>query len=113
VAFFAASGVRVERVMTDNAFAYAHGNGFTTAVADLGVRHIRIRPRRPQTNGKVERFNRTLLEEWAYARPYASNRQRLNAFQRWVGTYNRRRPHTALKGSTPLAALNDLCENYI
>jgi transposase InsO family protein len=112
VAFFAKAGVRVERVMTDNAWAYTHGRDFQAVLVANAIRHIRIRPRRPQTNGKVERFNRTLLEEWAYERPYTSNTQRLRAFTRWVATYNLRRPHTALKGSTPMAALNNLCGNY-
>jgi transposase InsO family protein len=72
--FFADHGVRIERVLTDNAKAYTESVLFTETAAGLGIRLKRTRPYRPQTNGKVERFNRTLLEEWAYARLYRSMR---------------------------------------
>ena len=78
-AWFARQGVRIERVMTDNALNYTRSRDFRAAVTDLGARHKRTRFRRPQTNGKSERFNRTLLDEWAYVRPYDSNNQRLLA----------------------------------
>jgi transposase InsO family protein len=103
--FFADHGVVIERVLTDNAKAYADSALFTETAADLGIRLKRIRPYRPQTNGKVERFNRTLLEEWAYARLYRSNAERRRAFTRWLRFYNQRRPHTALDGLTPMAVL--------
>ena len=103
--FFADHGVVIERVLTDNAKAYADSALFTETAADLGIRLKRIRPYRPQTNGKVERFNRTLLEEWAYARLYRSNAERRRAFTRWLRFYNHRRPHTALDGLTPMAVL--------
>jgi len=102
----AAHGVRVERVMTDRALAYTRSLAFQAALAGLGARHVVTRPYRPQTNGKAERFNRTLVEEWAYARPYSSNQQRLAALPRWLAFYNRRRPHTALGGLTPAARLS-------
>jgi len=105
-AVFAQQGVRVEQVMTDRAFAYVQSRAFQTTLADLGARHLTTRPYRPQTNGKVERFHRTMVEEWAYARLYTSNAQRLAALPRWVDAYNRRRPHTALGGLTPLARLS-------
>ncbi len=70
-----------------------------------GRSHKRTRPRRPQTNGKSERFNRTLLDEWAYARPFDSNNKRLLALPEFVDRYNNHRPHTALNGLTPMAAL--------
>jgi transposase InsO family protein len=102
-AFFASHGVKVERVMTDNAWCYRLSPQFRSAVAALGARHILIPPRHPQVNGKVERFNRTLLEEWAYVRLYRSNGARLQALARWVEFYNSIRPHTALGGRPPMA----------
>jgi len=112
-AFFARQGVRVERVMSDNAKNYTRSRDFQAALADLGARHKRTRSYRPQTNGKSERFNRTLLDEWAYAREYASNEERLAALPGFVDRYNNRRSHTALKGLTPMAALvNNVSGNH-
>jgi transposase InsO family protein len=71
----------------------------------VGARHVLIRPYRPQTNGKAERFNRTALEEWAYARLYRSNEARAIALSRWLETYNRTRPHTALGGLPPVSRM--------
>jgi transposase InsO family protein len=70
-------------------------------MAATGVTHKRIRPYRPQTNGKVERFNRTLLAEWAYAKPYLSESARRAALPRWLHIYNHHRPHTSLGGLPP------------
>jgi transposase InsO family protein len=106
-AWFARQGVRIERVMTDNAKNYTRSHEFQAALHDLGARHKRTRADRPQTNGKSERFNRTLLDEWAYARPYGSNNERLLALADFVDRYNSHRPHTSLKGLTPMAALVD------
>ena len=103
--FFADHGVRIERVLTDNAKAYTESVLFAATAARLGIGLKRTRRYRPQTNGKVERFNRTLLEEWAYARLYRSNTERRRAFTRWLRFYNHQRPHTALDGLTPMAAL--------
>jgi transposase InsO family protein len=105
-AVLAGHGVRVERVMTDRALAYTRSAAFQAALAEVGARHLTTRPYRPQTNGKVERFHRTMVVEWAYARPYTSNAERLVALPRWVDSYNRRRPHTALGGLTPAARLS-------
>jgi transposase InsO family protein len=104
-AFFAEQGVVVQRVLTDNAKAYTQSLVFQETAAGLGIRLKRTRPYRPQTNGKVERFHRTLLEEWAYARLYHSNDERRRAFTRWLRFYNHRRPHTSLDGLTPMAVL--------
>jgi transposase InsO family protein len=103
VAYFAAHGVRVERVMTDNALTYTHSRGLAELFAALEIRHLRTRPRRPQTNGKAERFIGTLQREWAYARLFRSNDERLGSLPAWVETYNRRRPHAGLAGQTPMS----------
>ena len=103
--FFAEHGVRIERVLTDNAKAYTQSVLFTETAARLGIRLKRTRRYRPQTNGKVERFHKTLLDEWAYGRPYRSNAERRRAFTRWLRLYNHRRPHTSLDGLTPMAVL--------
>lgn len=104
-AAFEAVGVRVERIMTDNAWCYARSTTVRGVLERLGVRHILIPPRRPQLNGKVERFNRTLLEEWAYVRLYRSNEERIATLSGWLDTYNRERPHTALGGKPPVSRL--------
>jgi transposase InsO family protein len=104
-AFFADHGVVIQRVLTDNAKAYTQSILFAETAAGLGIRLKRTRRYRPQTNGKVERFNKTLLDEWAYGRLYHSNTERRRAFTRWLRFYNHRRPHTALDGLTPMAVL--------
>jgi transposase InsO family protein len=111
--FFADHGVVIQRVLTDNAKAYADAEAFQQTAAGLGITLKRTRPFRPQTNGKVERFNKTLLAEWAYGRPYRSNAERRRALARWLRFYNHRRPHTALDGLTPMAVLvNNVHGNY-
>jgi transposase InsO family protein len=112
-AWFARQGVRIERVMTDNAKNYTLSREFQAALVDLGARHKRTRFHRPQTNGKSERFNRTLLDEWAYVRPYDSNKERLSALPAFVDQYNNHRSHTALTGLTPMAVLvNNVSGNH-
>jgi len=105
MAFFEAQGAPVQAVMTDNHMSYTLSNDVREVLAEARVRHLLIPPRRPQVNGKVERFNRTLLEEWAYVRLYRSNQQRLTALARWLRFYNSERPHTALGGRPPMARL--------
>lgn len=102
-------GVRVERVMTDNAFAY-RSYAYAAAVRAIGARHLRTRPYTPRTNGKAERFIQTCLREWAYWRPYRSSAVRTAALPAFVRRYNVERPHTALQRRPPLARLLELSE---
>ncbi len=112
-AFFSSRGVKVERVLTDNAFNYRN-RVFPEAAARLGVALRRTRPYRPQTNGKAERFIRTALPGWAFARLYTTNAERLAALPAWVDFYNQERPHRALRGRSPLSVLaNKLVEDNI
>ncbi|MEO7117806.1 MAG: IS481 family transposase [Candidatus Limnocylindrales bacterium] len=111
--FFAEHGVRIERVLTDNGRTYTTGPIYAAAIERIGARHKRTRPYRPQTNGKAERFIKTLLGEWAYGRLYRSNHERLLALPRWLDFYNHGRPHTALDGSMPMTALvNNVSGNH-
>ncbi len=106
---FAECGItRIERVMTDNAFAYRLSDAFQNALGRLGARHVLIRPHCPWQNGKVERFNRTLQAEWAYQRPFTSNDQRAQALPEWLAYYNTRRRHSALGGRAPITRLSPM-----
>ena len=109
VAFFAVRGVVVERVLTDNGSCY-RSRDFTVALGS--ARHSFTRPYRPQTNGKVERFNRTLLAEWAYARTWTSDGQRTRALAHWLHIYNHHRHHTAV-GGPPVSRVSNLAGHYI
>jgi transposase InsO family protein len=104
--FFADQGVRIERVLTDRHNSYRLSRSFREAVQRIGARHKLTRGYRPQTNGKAERFIRTLLAEWAYVRLYRSNGQRLKALPAWIDFYNSGRPHTALGGRPPMSRLS-------
>jgi transposase InsO family protein len=107
---FARLGIRIERVLTDNGTNYKRQ--FDAAVERLGARHKRTRRYRPQTNGKAERLIKTLLDEWAYARRYATNAEREAALPVFVDFYNRRRPDTALGGRSPLDAVNNVSGDH-
>jgi transposase InsO family protein len=110
--FFAEHGVAIQGVITDHAKNYVLARAFQDALIETGARHVRIAPYRPQTNGKAERFDRTLLEEWAYARPYSGNQERLDLLAGWLHMYNHHRSHTALDGVPPIARVNNLSGNY-
>jgi transposase InsO family protein len=107
IGFFSERGVKVERVLTDNGACY-RSRPFAQVLADAGIGHRRTRPYRPQTNGKVERFNLTLKWEWAYARLYESNASRTEALERWIHHYNYHRPHMAHAGRPPITAVNNV-----
>jgi len=107
VAFYASHGVTAQRVMSDNGACY-RATIHTIACRALGLRHLRTRPHRPRTNGKAERFIRTLLAGWAYGAIYGSSHERAAALDGWLWTYNHRRPHGALSHKPPIARLNEL-----
>lgn len=109
--FFRRMGVHVQAVMTDNGSAYtSHLHARIARL--LKIRHIRIRPRRPQTNGKAERFIRTMLDEWAYGGVYPTSDHRQHALTGWLEHYNHRRPHGSLSRQPPATRLNNLLGSY-
>ncbi len=108
---FAEVGIRIERMLTDNGASY-RSHAYRDALERFEIRHKRTRPFHPQTNGKAERFIQTLLNEWAYARPYRSNGDRLHALRRFVNFYNHGRPHTAIGGLVPRTAVNNVSEHH-
>jgi len=111
VSQFAEVGIRIERILTDNGSSY-RSHAYRDTLIGHDIRHKRTRPFHPQTNGKAERFIQTLLNEWAYARPYRSNGDRRLALPRFVDFYNQRRPHTAIGGLVPRTAVNNVPEHH-
>jgi transposase InsO family protein len=106
VAWFADHGVTVERVLSDNGSCY-RAHAWTQACAELAITPKRTRPYRPQTNGKIERFHRTLADGWAYARHYSSETERRSALPDWIHSYNHHRTHSAI-GGPPISRINNL-----
>ena len=111
VAWYAARGIRLRAVMSDNGSCYI-AHDYARALHQLGLKHLRIRPRRPRTNGKAERLIQTLLNEWAYARIYASSAERERALTPYLDRYNYHRPHGSLSHQPPATRLNNLVGNY-
>ena len=109
---FASHGVQVESLITDNGSAY-RSTAHAIACRTLGIRHIRTRPYRPETNGKAERFIRTMLNGWAYGAIYRSSHERTAALAGWLDFYNRRRPHGAISHQPPLSRLRQLGGNNV
>jgi transposase len=111
VEFFQRHGMTVQELITDNGSAYV-STVHAIACRVLGIRHLRTRPRRPQTNGKAERFIRTMLGAWAYGAIYATSAERTAALDGWLWRYNHHRPHSALGRQTPITRLNNLLGTY-
>ncbi|HEY7950797.1 MAG TPA: IS481 family transposase [Solirubrobacterales bacterium] len=112
ISFYRSHGIAVQRLMTDNGSAYV-SVAHALACKSLGIRHIRTRPYRPQTNGKAERFIRTMLREWAYAAVYGSSPDRASALSGWLERYNFSRRHGALGHRPPIARLRELNGNNV
>ncbi|MGH8950012.1 MAG: IS481 family transposase [Acidimicrobiia bacterium] len=106
VDWFADHGISIQGLMTDNGACY-RSNLFADTLTANRIQHVRIPPRRPQLNGKVERFNRTLLDEWAYIRVYTSEGERINALADWIHIYNHHRNHTSI-GGPPISRVTNL-----
>jgi transposase-like protein len=109
--FYRRHGIRCEQLITDNGSAYRSAV-HALACRALGLRHLRTRPYRPQTNGKAERFIRTMLGGWAYGALYRNSPERTAALDGWLWTYNHRRPHTGINRQTPIQRLNNLLGTY-
>lgn len=107
IAFYARLGVTIERVISDNAFAYRHSAAFHAVLDEHGITQKFIKPHCPWTNGKAERLNRTLATEWAYARAFTSNSDRTAALPAWLDYYNLERTHLGIGGKTPIDRINN------
>jgi transposase InsO family protein len=108
LAFFAGHGITCTRLMTDNAFNYVNNRSLRELITAHGIRHLRTKPYRPRTNGKVERFHQTMAREWAYGLSYRSHRQRNKALPHWLQHYNHRRPHSAIGGRPPISRVHNV-----
>jgi transposase InsO family protein len=108
--WFAERGIMIQAVMTDNGVGYT-SRIFGDTLESVDIDHVRTRPYRPQTNGKVERFQRTLATEWAYTTTWTSDRQRAEALNQWIHQYNHHRYHTAINGP-PISRVNNLRDQY-
>jgi transposase InsO family protein len=108
LADFANHGIESKRLMSDNAWTYTHNRALAELLADRGIRHLLIPPRRPQVNGKVERYQQTLKREWALGQVYRSSEHRAQALSHWVSYYNERRPHSSLGGRPPISRVHNV-----
>lgn len=105
---FAERGIEPKRLLSDNAFVYRHNRSLRELLQERGVRQLFTRPRRPQTNGKVERFQQTLKREWALGQVYRSSEHRAQALSHWLSYYNERRPHSSLAGRPPISRVHNV-----
>jgi transposase InsO family protein len=108
LAFYAAHGIEPKRLLSDNAFVYRHNRSLHELLTERAIKHLFIRPRRPQTNGKVERFQQTLKREWALGQIYRSSDHRAQALSHRLRYYNERRPHSSLGGQPPLSRVHNV-----
>jgi len=108
LAVFAAHGIEVKRLMSDNAWTYTHNRALAELLAGRGIRHLLIPPHRPQVNGKVERYQQTLKREWALGQVYRSSDHRAQALSHWLSYYNERRPHSSLGGRSPISRVHNV-----
>lgn len=108
LAFYAAHGITPRRLLSDNAFVYRHNRSLRELLEERGVHHRFIRPRRPQTNGKVERYQQTLKREWALGQVYRSSEHRARALSHWLRHYNEHRPHSSLGGHPPISRVHNV-----
>ena len=108
LAAFAAEGIQVKRLMSDNAWTYTRNRALAELLNKHAVRHILIPYRRPQVNGKVERYQQTLKREWALGQIYHSSDHRAEALSHWVNYYNQRRPHSSLGGQPPISRAHNV-----
>ncbi len=111
LAWYQTLGVQPRRIMTDNAWVYTRNQSLHRLLRHHGIRHIRIRPHTPRTNGKVERFHQTMSREWAYGVTYHDHKARAAALPYWLDHYNKRRPHSSLGGQPPTNRVHNLCRH--
>jgi transposase InsO family protein len=107
--FFAAHGIVARRLMTDNHWSYTLNRSLRELLRAHAIKHLRTPKRRPQPNGKVERFHQTMAKEWAYGLRYRSSRHRAAALPHWLRYYNERRPHSSLDGLPPISRVHNVC----
>jgi transposase InsO family protein len=107
--FFEQHGIKAKRLMTDNAWSYTKNRSLRQLLERRAIRHLTTRPRRPRTNGKVERFHQTMAREWAYGVRYRSSAARAEALPHWLRYYNERRPHSSLGGRPPISRVHNVC----
>jgi transposase InsO family protein len=108
--FYAEHGLIAKRLMTDNAWIYVKSRELRRLLDRNEIRHLTIKPYRPRTNGKIERFHQTMAREWAYGLLYASHRERTAALPHWLDHYNTARPHSSLGGQPPTNRIHNVCE---
>jgi transposase InsO family protein len=113
LAVFAAHGSEPKRLLTDNAWAYTRNRALPELLSSRRIRHLTISPGRPQTNGKVERYQQTRKREWALGQIYRSSDHRADALSHWLRYYNERRPHSALGGLAPISRVRNVVRHVI
>jgi transposase InsO family protein len=108
LAWFQEHGITAKRLMSDNAWSYTRNHSLAELLAARDIKHLRTKPYRPQTNGKVERFHQTMAREWAYGLSYRSHHHRNQALPHWLEHYNTRRPHSGIANQPPLSRVHNL-----